>query len=981
MNLKFPEFCLVVLVGPSGCGKSTFAARCFAESEVISSDRCRGLVADDENAQDASEDAFNLLHHWLDLRLKRGRLTVIDATNVESLHRKTLLEIAKRRHALAVAIVFDLPARVCIERNLSRPDRQFGPHVIRRQAAALRRSYYNLRREGFLESFVFKSESDVAAATIERTKLWNDRRDESGPFDIIGDVHGCRAELEALLAQLGYHPEAEAGFRHPEDRRAVFVGDYVDRGPDSPGVLRLVMQMAAAGAAYALPGNHDVKLMRKLRGREVQVAHGLELTLAQFESESEAFKEEVAGFLDGLVSHLVFDGGKLVVAHAGMKAEMQGRTSARVRDFALFGDTTGETDQFGLPVRYPWANEYRGSAKVVYGHTPVPEPEWLNGTINIDTGCVFGGRLTALRYPELELVSVRAARVYAEPSRPFLPLAPEDPPHEFGEPEEGVDYAPRPSVYAIVRNGDGKVAAIEAASGWFLPGGGIEPGESVEAALIREIEEEAGVRTQIGAWICRAREYMVTEDFGPIAKEAEFFEATFAGKPYAAVRWLSVAEATETLRHASHRWAVRQSMLPQTGRTAQQHHDDVLDLEDIAGRRRVETPWIPSVTIREENAFAAIEIMSRFAVDPRWLIYLPPTMSPSETSSREGFLEHPDEALAYFRDQGVDAVVCQQKHMGSRAVAMVLREPEVAVRRFGLAEPALGTIYTRTGRRFFDDDATEAGLLDRVREAAERSGLWDELRTDWLCLDAELMPWSAKAQELLRRQFAPVGVSAIASLAAAEAAFAKVPEAGELAGRISSRRSDAERYRDAYRRYCWPIDSAEDFRLAPFHLLASEGAVHHDRGHAWHMEVARRLAEGDSVLMATRNLTVELNDPQSADAAIQWWLDLTEAGGEGMVVKPREFVAKGPKGLVQPALKCRCREYLRIIYGLDYTAPENLARLRERAVFRKRSLALREFSMGLEGLSRFVRHEPLRRVHECAFGVLALESEPIDPRL
>ena len=168
-----------------------------------------------------------------------------------------------------------------------------------------------------------------------------------------------------------------------------------------------------------------MKLLKKLRGKDVQITHGLAQTLAEIDALPDEvrgpFSKSLAEFLDGLVSHYVLDGGKLVVAHAGMKEEMQGRGSGRVRDFALYGETTGETDEFGLPVRYNWAAEYRGSAMVVYGHTPVPHPEWLNHTVNIDTGCVFGGKLTALRYPEKEFVSVPAKHTYCEPSRPFLP--------------------------------------------------------------------------------------------------------------------------------------------------------------------------------------------------------------------------------------------------------------------------------------------------------------------------------------------------------------------------------------------------------------------------------------------------------------------------------------------------------------------------------------------------------------------------------
>jgi protein phosphatase len=173
-----------------------------------------------------------------------------------------------------------------------------------------------------------------------------------------------------------------------------------------------------------------------------------------------------------------------------------------------------------------------------------------------------------------------------------------------------------------------------------------------------------------------------------------------------------------------------------------------------------------------------------------------------------------------------------------------------------------------------------------------------------------------------------------------------------------------------------------DLKLAPFHVLATEGAVHTEKDHAWHMEtIADVCRAADGVLHATPYRVVDVTDPASEAEASKWWEQLTENGGEGMVVKPLGFIARGKRGLVQPALKCRGREYLRIIYGPEYTLPENLERLRQRGLSVKRSLALREFALGVEALERFVRSEPLRRVHECVFGVLALESEPVDPRL
>ncbi len=847
MTITIPQLSLVALIGPSGSGKSSFARQHFAATEVLSSDTCRGWVAGDVNAQDASSDAFDVLYFIARKRLAAGRLTVIDATNVRVEDRRRLVALAREFHVFAVAIVFDLPEAVCHERNELRADRRFGPHVIRGQTRAMRKSLRGLQREGFRSFTVLRSTTDVDAARIERTRLWNDKRDEHGPFDLIGDVHGCYDELVALLRALGYtiggtreQPEVVA----PAGRKAVFVGDLVDRGPDSPGVLRLVMHMVGNGTALCVPGNHDVKLQRKLAGRDVRITHGLAETLQQLESEDEAFLRQVERFVDGLVSHYVLDDGRLVVAHAGLSQELQGRSSARVREFSLYGETTGETDEFGLPMRYDWAQDYRGSAMVVYGHTPVPEPEWVNRTLCIDTGCVFGGKLTALRYPERELVSVPAARMYYAPVKP-----------------------------------------------------------------------------------------LVDDAAAPAARDAA-----------------------------------------------------VLDLGDVAGKRSIETRAFRRITVREENAVAALEVMSRFAIDPRWLVYLPPTMAPPEAASDGDLLERPLEAIAAYRHAGVPELVCEEKHMGSRAIVVLCRNASVALRRFGIGDDGRGAIYTRSGRRFFADRALEAALLGRLDVALERAGLWQELATDWIALDTELLPWSAKAQELLQTQYAPTGAAGVSALAAAESLLQAARARGVAVEpdlvRVQARRDAAQRFVDAYGQYCWTSAGIDDLRLAPFHVLASERNVGLARDHRWHLGLIERLAAADpGLIRRTQHCFVDLSDEASVAAAVAWWEALTAAGGEGMVLKPASGLATGPRGLLQPAVKCRGREYLRIIYGPEYTQPENLSRLRHRRVHAKQALALREFALGLEALYRFVDHEPLHRVHECVFGVLALESEPVDARL
>ncbi|HKW20169.1 MAG TPA: polynucleotide kinase-phosphatase [Ktedonobacterales bacterium] len=852
--LTIPDLCLVALIGPTGSGKSTFAARHFNPTEVLSSDTFRGIVGDDPNDQSVTAAAFDALHYVAGLRLGLGRLVVVDATSVKPQDRAALVRTAREHDVLPVAFVLNIDERICVERNKTRPDRQLGQRVVHNHVQQLRRSMRGLQREGFRYVYYLNSPEEVDAVTITRTPLWTDRRSDLGPFDIIGDVHGCYDELLELLAQLGYSIDGEAGMRHPDGRRVIFVGDLVDRGPKVVETVTLARRMVAAGQALCVPGNHDVKLARYLKGKskKMQINHGLAETIAQIEALSEAerasWRRDYLAFADDLVSHYVLAGGDLAVAHAGMKEAFQGRASGRVRDFALYGETTGETDEFGLPIRYNWAADYRGRAAVVYGHTPVPEADWLNNTINIDTGCVFGGKLTALRWPERELVSVAAHQTYAQPARPLA-------------------------------------------------------------------TSDAGTADTIG-------------------------------------------QATDTL----------------------------LRIEDVMGKQLVSTRLAGNVIVEENQAAAAIEVMSRFALDPRWLIYLPPTMSPSETSRQPEWLEYPSEAFSYFRGQGVPRVVCEEKHMGSRAVVVLCRDLATAARRFSIADsPAPGACYTRTGRRFFDDDALDTAVITRLSDALTAAGFWERFTTDWVCLDAELLPWSAKAQGLLREQYAPVaaaGEAALAmALASAEEALAQTEGVTALIERLRARQENIARYADAYRRYCWETDGLEGVRLAPFHLLATEGRTYFDRDHLWHMSELAQLAEADPLFLATNYRAVNVLDEAECAEAAAWWEAATGAGSEGMVVKPLDFIVRGSRGLVQPALKTRGREYLRIIYGPDYTEPANLERLRLRGLRSKRALAVREFALGVESLERFIRREPLWRVHQAVFAVLALESEPVDPRL
>jgi len=895
VKIEIPEPCLIALVGASGSGKSTFAKAHFKPTEILSSDYFRGLVSDDESDQGATPAAFESLYFIANKRLDGGRLTVIDATNVQVPARKKIIELARAQNVLAVAIVLDVPEKTCIERNHQRPDRNVGLRIIRNHVHDLRNSLRRLQKEGFRYIHILDSPEEIDSVEIVRTKLWNDKKDESGPFDIIGDVHGCYDELCELLEKLRYTVDRSATIATPPDgRRAIFLGDLCDRGPQNAKVLRLAMNMVESGTAFCIPGNHDVKLLKKLRGSETKLSYGLDLTVAELEKESPEFIERAINFIDGLVSHYILDGGRLVVAHAGLSEKLQGRSSGKVRSFCLYGDTTGETDEFGLPVRLNWADEYRGRALVVYGHVPFAEARRLNNTICIDTGCVFGGRLSAFRYPERELLDVPAKKEYYAPARPL----------------DSDAYA----------SGDSP-------------------------------ERKAG-SGQSGNLACEEPD--ITDILG-------------------------------------------NSELPD---------------------RRVQTRLHRDIPIGRERAALTLEIMARFSVDPRWLIYLPPTMSPCATSPHDAipgnpFLEHPNEAFAYYRKKGIAKVVCEEKHMGSRTIIILCCNAEIVKARFGINSGTQGIIYTRTGRHFFDgaEKAHEQAILARLNNALEKSNFWEAFATDWVCLDTELMPWSAKARSLITEQYAPSGMAgrhglgrAIEALKTAEALNAgtsQIEKQSEPTTAITvssntpgdmyisatlhsyiNRLECVKRYTEAYRRYCWPVASVDDYRIAPFHVLATEGKVWNNERHLRHLEVVKDYITGsDPVFIPTNHLVVDLNDEASVKAGIDWWLGLTNSGGEGMVVKPLDFVALEKNRLIQPAVKCRGREYLRIIYGPEYTIPASLDRLRKRSLKKKQELALAEFALGMESLERFVKREPFYRVHECAFAVLALENEEVDPRL
>ncbi|MDO5029330.1 MAG: polynucleotide kinase-phosphatase [Corynebacterium sp.] len=819
--ISIPNLSLVMLVGVSGAGKSTFAARHFGPFEVVSSDTCRGIVSNDPNNQAATAPAFELLESIVGKRLDAGLLTVVDATNVKPQDRARLVKLARSHNALSAAIVLNLPLAEVKKRHAERTDRDFGAKVLERQHRDLRRGLKHIKREKIHNVFVLNSAAEINDVTIERTPLKVDRSNLHGPFDIIGDIHGCFDELTKLLGKLGYELSADGKNAHHSDgRTAIFVGDLVDRGPNSPAVLKLVMGMVGAGNALCVPGNHDSKLVRALDGHNVTTKHGLAETLEQLSGETPEFRKQVRDFIDDLPVHFVLDDGSLVVAHAGLPEYFHGRASGKVREFALYGATTGNLDENGLPERLDWAADYRGSARVVYGHMETTRLRWVNNTMCIDTGCVFGGKLSALRYPELDTVQVDAAQT------------------------------------------------------WW----------------------EAPVRST------------------PERPESE------------------------------------------------------LRITDVLGIDGIQTSRHGRIRIDDDRATAALETISRFTLAPEKIPYLPPTMSPAPTARRDGFLEHPEEAFRYYTEH-TDQVICQEKHMGSRAVLCLVRPG--ATTRFGDATYA----YTRTGRAFFNGDNP---ALKKMTEAAEHAGLFEQFG-DWVLLDGEMLPWNLKAQGLIDDLYAPTaaaGIGAATELTAAlHAATARGVDVDGPAPDQTLR--ELEQFRAAYNRY---VDSDKNIQFAPFQVLASEDATWHHQPHSWHLDIADKLVAADSeIFRHTRRYVLNPGDSQETQAAAQWWLQLTESGGEGIVVKPMENA--GVSRHAQPGMKVRGRDYLRMIYGHDYLHPQRLERLKQRNLQHKQSSALREYALGIEALERLAAGEPLHRIHVPVFGVLALESEPMNPRL
>ncbi len=859
MQLKLPQGAIVLCIGPSNSGKSTLLEKLIAEqlllrSEVVSSDTYRELVSDIqyidfstvspedqdvlyEDYQQLSMEAFHVLHEVVASRAKLNKVTFVDATHLRQAERAKYMEMAKKHHVPLIALVFDIPKEDIFKRDEQRLEPR-GKKRLEQQIRTFQNELRHIKKEPFAKLYIWRGEDLTIARQASPHLL-----DIGSGIDVIGDIHGCFDEMMALIQKLGYEKKGEL-YTHPQGRRLLSAGDIMSRGPKSLETMLFWLRQIEAGESFMIDSNHGWKIARWLQGQKVTLQHGDELVAQEFEQyekeygmeEAEALKKRFADMLLAAPSHYILARNnirKAVVAHAGILDRYIGKESKRIRDFCRYGDVQG-TDERGKPIRGDWFMDHKTNELIIWGHEPKLKPFKANRTINIDQGVVFGGQLTAFRYPEESFVAVDAQHNYA---------------------------------------GDASNPLLEAKNKRFAP-------------------------PQVKHFI------------------NGFTVHTAAGEEFA---------------------------------------------------------------IPKEKALAAMDAFSHHTLPLEQVLYIPPTMSPTpQTSALADYLEHPAEAFAYYKKHGVTQMIAEKKHMGSRAVIFIAKDEQVTKQL--LNTEALGIITTRTGRAFFEEEL-QREVLQAIHQELLAKNYFDRFQTDYVLMDAEILPWNLKAHGLIDRQYANVAEQALMDrkFLLNKLQTTTNIDMSNWAEEYAHKLKNAARFDAVYQNYCWPTNELQGIQIAPFHILAHSQTTHFDKPHTWHMEMNALLAEDSSLFLATEYRLIETE--QQEQEAITWWEDMTELGHEGIVIKPLHFIEKRKGKLLQPAIKVRGREYLRIIYGMDYTDEAQLKALKKRNPSRKMRNALQEFSLGVEGIERFVQQESSARVHECTLAALALESEPIDPRL
>ncbi len=863
MKITIPYSGLVLLVGVSNSGKTTLLNKWMEEkkilpSEVISSDKYRIIVGDKEfigwaerpkdeadslmdEYKSISAEAFNMIDHVVEARCRLNKVTFIDATHLYPDDRKKYIALAKKHNVPAIAVVMDAPQENLFERDEQRENPR-GKKRVKQQIQTFKREKRFIKKDGFTAVYFTDGQEEIEIVRRNNPLLI----DVGDGIDIVGDIHGCYDEMIAILTKLGYEKNDEDLFVHSKGRIFLSLGDVMSRGPESLQTMLFFQRHVEKGLAYMIDSNHGWKIARWLDGRNVTLHHGDEKVEAEF-AEYEvrygtertlAMKRSLKEFLLQAPSHYVVmkNGVRVAVCtHAGIRDEFIGKQSPEVQDFCRYGDTDG-FNEHGKPMRKDWTVHHQGSALIIWGHDPKPQPLVINNTVNIDQGVVFGGKLTAYRFPEKEFVSVNAMHDY-------------------------LDAADNP---------------------------------------------------------------------------------------------LTV-------------WQEKRLDPPNIGK--------------FINGYSVLTEQLGEVKIHQDIVKSAIDTVSHYTVPIEQLLYIPPTMSPTPVvSSEPGYLEHPKEAIEYYRSHAVQTMIAEKKHMGSRAVLMLFKDVESAKQAVG--SETLGIIYTRTGRRFFDK-STENEIVLKLNEELTNKGYFEKYKTDYVLLDAEIMPWNLKAKELISGQYAHVAENAILDRSKLKEKLEPVAGDNEDLNKwleeVGKGLMNAKVFKEVFQKYCWDAEGTKAIQIAPFHVLAHSNETFFDKPHTWHMEMNKFFAEESALFVQTEYRII--SDEVTAQEVIAWWEEMTAEGHEGIVIKPEFFIASNKGKLLQPAIKVRGRKYLNIIYGMDYVLEDNLERLKKRNAGKKQKLALKEFALGIEGIRRFVDGESIERVHECVLATLALESDPVDPRL
>lgn len=861
MKITVPNSGIVLLIGASNSGKTTLLNNWIREktilpSEVISSDDYRLVVGDTSFIQwtgkpkdeadslydqyyAISREAFHTMDNVVEARCRLNKLTFIDATHLFVDDRKRYIALAKKHHVPIVGVVLDIPQDILLARDELREDPR-GKKKIKQQYQNFKREKRSIKKEEFKSSFFVQADEEIELERMDHPLLV----DVEHGIDLIGDIHGCYDELIILLEKLGYEENDAALYLHPKGRKFMSVGDVMSRGPESLKTMLFFQRHIAQGLAYMTDSNHGWKIARWLDGRSVTLNYGDEKVEQEFKEYEKAYglektvdtKEMLKNFLLQAPSHYVLMKNGVptaVCAHAGIKDEFIGKQSPDVQDFCRYGDSSGLNEK-GKPIREDWFVHHKGSMVIIWGHDPKPQPLVINNTINIDQGVVFGGQLTAFRYPEKEFISVQAANDYSGP-------------------------------------------------------------------LDNPLKE----------W------------------EKKRFDAP--------------------------------------------------NIEKFIEGYSVQTEQLGDVQIHHDIVKSAIDTVSHYTVPIEQLLYIPPTMSPTpESSQLPEFLEHPNEAIEYYRNHGIETLIAEKKHMGSRAVLLLFKDKESAKKSIGYEME--GVIYSRSGRRFFDK-ITDQKIVRELNEELTQKGYFDKYETDFVLLDAEIMPWNLKAKELISSQYAHVSENALLDR---KKVLEKLNDSEHVNVKnwiveYEEKLTNANTFKEVFQKYCWDIEGTDAIQIAPFHVLAHSNETFFHKPHTWHMEMNKEFA-ADSSLFVTTEYKI-ISDALSEQEVIAWWEEMTINGHEGIVIKPETYIPTYRGKLIQPAIKVRGRKYLHIIYGMDYLSTLNLERLKKRNTSKKQKLALKEFALGVEGIKRFVNGESIERVHECVLATLAMESDPVDPRL